>query len=91
MVKNGHDLSGLGWITRMNWWIVVIYIKNCIYYYLNDLINLNYLDFVKTVLDKKLLKIFLFIILDTKFQIVQNVCILFYEMYRYIKGFERSK
>ena len=76
------------WTDELWWFISKIAFK---YYYLNDLINLNYLDFVKTVLDKKLLKIFLFIILDTKFQIVQNVCILFYEMYRYIKGFERSK
>ena len=89
--KNGHGLSGLSWITRMNWWIVLVYIKNCIYYYLNDLINVNDSDFGKVVLDKKLLKIFLFIILDTKFQIVQNLCIFFYEIYGYIKGFERSK
>ena len=65
--------------------------KNCIYYYLNDVININDLNFVKIVLDKKLFTIFLFIILDTKFQVVQNLCALFYEVYRCIKGFKRSK
>ena len=66
-------------------------IRNCVCYYLNDLISINDLDFEKIVLDTKLWKLFLFIILDTKFQIVQHLCRLFYEVYGHINGCKRNK
>lgn len=42
----------------------------------NALINTNDLDFEDIILDEKSC-IFLFIILDRKFQIVQSLCIMF--------------
>ena len=45
-------------------------IKNCICYYLNGPIKINDLDFEKILLEKKLQKIILFIVLDKKFQMV---------------------
>ena len=45
-------------------------IKNCIYYYLNDLMKINDLDFEKISLEKKLQKLILYIILDKNLQMV---------------------
>ena len=46
-----------------------IIIKNFIYYYLNDLININDLDFEKNIFREKIAEND-FIILDKKFQMV---------------------
>ena len=53
-------------------------IKNRTYYYFNNIVNINGFNFKNINLDKKHLRIFLFTKLNTKNQVVKNLCILFH-------------
>ena len=69
-----------------------INIKYCIYYYLNDLININDLDFEKIVLNKKLHEdIFIYWFRHKLPSGTKPFYIIFHEIHGYNKGFERSK
>ena len=51
-------------------------IKIRTYYYFNNIVNINGFSSKNINIDKKHLRIFLFTKLNTKHQVVQNLCIL---------------
>ena len=64
--------------------------KNCIYYYLNNLININDLDFEKTIWNKKSYKdIFIYYFRYKIPNSEKPFYIAFHKIYWYIKGFQR--
>ena len=50
------------------------YIKNCTYYNLDDLININDVAFVNVIIEEASL----FVVTDINYHKVQNLCLFFY-------------